>query len=565
MGLLANLLFLNFNRLSMQFSKQILHPLTGFPYGNFAEFTNPFRYSPHEAVVRASREVMAAIEASAELSDAFSEGKMLGVLVVGEGGVGTGEDSGHDDPVFSGKVGFLAAFSGNAGGKSVLDGFVPPIFDLTVPGGEFRRREAEISAVNRRIAELQSSVEYRQACDGVDCVRKECDEALAAFRETMTMHKRRREELRCAGTVPQEVLEEESRRENADFRRLKRRMAERLAAAEEALGVFRCRISAMKEERAAMSDALQKWIFAQYVVHDATGRSSGIGDIFASQGLVPPGGTGDCAAPKLLEYAFRNGLRPLAMGEFWYGKSPSTAVRNHGCFYPSCTSKCGPLLGYMLNGLDVAEEEETEWNLDIVYRDDVLLAVDKPSGVPSVPGLDGRKSVQEKLSEAALEAIPVHRLDMDTSGVLLFALDEEAAASLRSQFQEHSVKKTYVAVLETSGEIPSEGTIELPLSPDYDERPRQKVDRAAGKPSVTHYRVIGSSAGLCRVELHPLTGRTHQLRVHCAHRDGLGSPILGDRLYGSPSAPRLHLHARSIVFRHPVTGGEIEISCPERF
>lgn len=552
----------------MQFSKQILHPLTGFSHGNFGEFTNPFRYSPHEAVVRASKEVMAAIEASAELSDAFSEGKMLGVLVVGERGAGTGEDSGHDDSVFSGKVGFLAAFSGNAGGKSVLDGFVPPIFDLTVPGGEFRRREAEISAVNRRIAELQSSVEYRQACDGVDCVRKESNETLAAFRETMAEHRRHRDEIRCRTDADESLLDElvaQSQREKADFKRLKQCCAARIAEAENELRKYDEALAEFKEVRARKSEDLQKWIFSEYIVHNALGEEASIEEIFAAEGLVPPGGTGDCAAPKLLEYAYRNGLRPLAMGEFWYGRSPSTAVRNQGCFYPSCTSKCGPLLGYMLKGLDVEKEDEAEWNLAVIYRDDSLLAVDKPSGVASVPGLDGRKSVQEKLSEAGLEAIPVHRLDMDTSGVLLFAMDEDAAASLRRQFQEHSVRKTYIAVLETSGEIPPEGLIELPLSPDYDERPRQKVDRAAGKPSVTHYKVIGSSDGLCMVELHPLTGRTHQLRVHCAHRDGLGSPILGDRLYGSPSAPRLHLHARSIVFMHPETGEETEISCPERF
>lgn len=552
----------------MQFSKQILHPLTGFPHGNFGKFTNPFRYSPHEAVVRASKEVMAAIEASAELSAAFSEGKMLGVLVVGERGAGTGGDSGHDDPVFSGKVGFLAAFSGNAGGKSVLEGFVPPIFDLSAPGGVFKRGESEITAVNLKIKQLLSSEEYRACGDNLTSVRKECDETLAAFRETMAEHRRHRDEIRCRTDADESLLDElvaQSQREKADFKRLKQCCAARIAEAENELRKYDEAIAEFKEARARMSEDLQKWIFSEYIVHNALGEEASIEEIFAAEGLVPPGGTGECAAPKLLEYAYRNGMRPLAMGEFWYGRSPSTAVRNQGCFYPSCTSKCGPLLGYMLKGLEVEKEEEAEWNLAVIYRDDFLLAVDKPSGVPSVPGLDGRKSVQEKLSEAGLEAIPVHRLDMDTSGVLLFALNEDAAASLRQQFQEHSVKKTYIAVLETVGEIPPEGVIELPLSPDYDERPRQKVDRAAGKPSVTHYRVIGRSAGLCRVELHPLTGRTHQLRVHCAHSDGLGSPILGDRLYGSPSAPRLHLHARSIVFRHPVTGEETEISCPDRF
>jgi tRNA pseudouridine32 synthase/23S rRNA pseudouridine746 synthase len=323
---------------------------------------------------------------------------------------------------------------------------------------------------------------------------------------------------------------------------------------------------------------------------------------------MPPGGTGDCAAPKLLNYAFSNGLKPIAMGEFWYGKSPATAVRTHGHLYPSCTSKCGPLLSYMLKGLATSLEA---WNGNpeaaIIYEDESIVAASKPSGMPSVPGLDGRISLQEYLEkEMQMDLFAVHRLDMDTSGVMVFAKTASSAVELMRQFEAHNVSKTYCARLcNTSSaipgalaektvlppwpqgegptkweglfsqpvlqELPEMGTIELPLAADYDERPRQKVDRSHGKYASTLYTVHGKNPdGTVDVAFYPITGRTHQLRVHSAHHLGLGSPILGDMLYGGqctafqdsadPSPKRLHLHASSLSFTHPTTGESLTFS-----
>lgn len=522
----------------------------------------------------AARLVMEQIDADPYLSEAFSEGKMLGVLICRSLTAGK-------SPCF------IAAFSGNAGGQSMIKGFVPPIYDLTDPDGEFRKREADISGMNRRIEELLDS-------DRLLCLQRELEDALsgsktelAAMRDTMAVSKARREQVRQSCTDP-DVLEgliRESQHEKAEYRRLKKVLDEVVSGIQERISTFLSEIESLKRQRAAMSENLQGWIFKQYTVHNALGETSTIADIFAGSGLTPPGGTGECAAPKLLEYAFRNGLEPLAMGEFWYGKASDTAVRCHGRFYPSCTSKCGPLLGHMLRGLHIAEKSLEIPEPVIIYEDEAVLVAEKPSGMPSVPGLDGRISLLETLQEmisrrtepdsvtlsqqngpAHLHA--VHRLDMDTSGVMIFAKTHEAAVNIRRQFEEHTVSKTYTARVAAVGSNAEEsGVIDLPLAPDYDERPRQKVDFKQGKEAYTEYEVVRKNPdGTADLLLYPHTGRTHQLRVHCAHNLGLGRPILGDLLYGAYDihgnrhAERLYLHALSITFTHPLTGGQLSFT-----
>jgi tRNA pseudouridine32 synthase/23S rRNA pseudouridine746 synthase len=316
-----------------------------------------------------------------------------------------------------------------------------------------------------------------------------------------------------------------------------------------------------------MSENLQNWIFRQYIVHNASGEKASIAEIFGQLGITPPGGTGECAAPKLLEYAYRNGLKPLAMGEFWYGKASGTAVRVHGHFYPSCTSKCGPLLGYMMNGLTLGRSNQsTGIEYNILFDDTDIIVAEKPSGMPSVPGLDGRVSLQELLEQSYGQTIhAVHRLDMDTSGVILFAKTPEAGVELRKQFEDHTIRKCYKARLAPATSVHFSTHISLPLAADYDERPRQKVDFKQGKPALTEYEIVSENAdGTTDVLFHPVTGRTHQLRVHSAHALGLSRPIVGDLLYGGYSISdtdfiprRLHLHALSITFRHPRTGEEL--------
>ena len=561
-------------------------------------FTDPFRYAPHPAVQEAARIVTDMIDSDLSLSEAFSEGKMLGVLVCRPSVISSERPSViSSERSESRDLCFIAAFSGNVGGRSHIDGFVPPIFDLCDPDGHFKQREAEISDINHRIYTLSHSDSLASLQSELSEVTGARDHALEEFRMTMAEHRIRREDIRSQTSDPHELarLIKESQHEKAEFRRLKASWEDRIAGVKNQMQVIQDEISQLKSERASMSDELQDWIFRQYIVHNALGESSSIADIFASDGLVPPGGTGECAAPKLLEYAYRKGLEPLAMGEFWYGRSPQTAVRTQGHFYPSCTSKCGPLLGYMMNGLNIGT---SGFRGDgpitpapvIVYEDDAIIVVEKPSGMPSVPGLDGRISLEEHLNvgkeSATSRAFTVHRLDMDTSGVMVFAKTEKAAAALRQQFAEHTVRKTYMARvsldtvpaakaeagaeaarieptarcidLTTSGIEPTAGCIDLPLAADYDERPRQRVDFQQGKPAHTEYEAVRMNPdGTADLLLRPVTGRTHQLRVHCAHTSGLGAPILGDLLYGGAPAPRLHLHALSITFRHPVTDTEL--------
>lgn len=328
------------------------------------------------------------------------------------------------------------------------------------------------------------------------------------------------------------------------------------------------------ELRRSMSADLQNWLFEQYKVLNALGHEKSIREIFADRGLVPPGGTGDCAAPKMLQYAYVHDMKPLAMGEFWYGAAPQREVRRQGCFYPSCTGKCGPLLTYMMEGLEVEPnplEGDNMWSLPspvVHFEDSYLVVVDKPSGMLAVPGRGARQSLEDWLSDYChCKVYACHRLDMDTSGLMVFAKDSNTLSAIQRQFEDRQVKKSYLARLCAEGpqlEIGSEGTIQLPLALDYYDRPRQMVDYENGKMAVTKYKVLNTLAdGSVDVLFTPLTGRTHQLRVHAAHSLGLGRPIIGDRLYGgcyaaSPSSDnkkerRLMLHAASLSFRHPVS------------
>lgn len=320
---------------------------------------------------------------------------------------------------------------------------------------------------------------------------------------------------------------------------------------------LRGRLSA--EESAALQDRL----FGSYVVCNAQGVEQSIREVFAHRGLVPPGGTGECAGPKLLNFAYGQGLKPLAMGEFWYGHSPEGGeVRQHGRFYPSCTGKCGPLLSFMMQGLDVEanplQRIPAGSGIRTVYEDEYLLAADKPSGMLCAPGLTGTPSLIELLSRNCGPLYSIHRLDMDTSGLIIYAKTPEAQAAMQRLFENRQVEKTYLAHL-CAGTRPwrgrKTGTIALPLAPDYYDRPRQIVDKVNGKQAVTEFEILEIFPdGEMDVRFRPKTGRTHQLRVHAASPLGLGRPIKGDALYGDPDGKRLMLHAETLTFAHPFTG-----------
>ena len=521
-------------------------------------FNNPFYYSPHRLCMIAADEVRANMLGSEVVAAEAAKGKMFGVLVVRDK---------------DGCIGYLAAFSGLFMGSNNVDGFVPPVFDLQNPDGYFKREEAEISAINSKIKELEASAEYIAAKSALEAVKCAADEALDGMRAEFAANKARRAQLRAGGTLTADdeaVLIKASQFEKAELKRAQRAWQAKVLEKECLLKIFTDKKACFLTERRRRSAALQQWLFRQFVMLDGRGRERTLLDIFKEhRGCIPPAGAGECAGPKLMQYAYANSLHPLALAEFWVGESPVGEVRRDGCFYGACKSKCEPILTYMLQGLDV-EENALEHGgdikaLEVVYEDEWLVAVNKPSGVLSVPGIVGGTSVQQWLREEYLrcnELFVVHRLDMATSGVLVAAKSMEVYKSMQALFASRDVKKEYIALLD-GVPFADSGTISLPLAADYDARPRQKVDYRNGKEAVTRYDILdvvgykGKQCALVRFE--PLTGRTHQLRVHSAYKDGLDVPIVGDALYGR-LADRLMLHAASLEFRHPVTGEKVSIT-----
>lgn len=531
------------------------HPLsTDIPKPQ--KFTFPFFYEPHPLCLLAAREVQEYIETHRLCDGDKDGGKMFGVLVVEDG---------------EGQTGYLAAYSGllqHAGDDGF---FVPPVFDAQQPGGYFKTHESEITALNIEIDRIEQSREYAEARKEAERIKAEGDERICRYREEMARAKAARDARRhSAEPVKEEdeaAMAGESQFMKAELRRMKKFYVEKTAEAARHADVLEGRIKALKRQRKEMSDALQEWLFRQYVLLNAHGEARDTIDIFMEQtGKMPPAGPGDCCAPKMLQHAFRNGLRPICMGEFWWGAPPANELRRQGHFYPSCSGKCKPLLRHMLKGIEVDTDPLSaakaaafcagkEAFPDIVYEDEWLMVVNKPADFLSVPGRSERPSVLSFAKERCPDAdgpMIVHRLDMATSGLLVVAKTKEVHRSLQEQFRQHSVRKRYYAVLDGAWRGAAHGTISLPLCPDIFDRPRQKVDYANGKTAITEFRVIKTEGGKTHIHLFPHTGRTHQLRVHCAHSDGLGIPIMGDELYGK-KADRLHLHAEYLEFTHPVT------------
>ena len=322
-----------------------------------------------------------------------------------------------------------------------------------------------------------------------------------------------------------------------------------------------------------MSQELQMWLFRQYRILNARGETKDLVELWQAyysrpklraKYPLPPGGTGDCCAPKLLQYAYQQGLKPVCMAEFWWGATTKTELRHHLNYYPACRGKCKPILTWMLQGLEVDPDPESlgfaHLELPTVYEDEAIVVVDKPSGLLSTPGRIEEYSVETIMQQRYPGSIIAHRLDMGTSGLLIVAKSLEVYHDLQQQFVKHEVKKKYLAVIEAPKQSGKKGTISLPLRPDPMNRPRQTVDMEHGKRAVTDYEFLSDSL----VALYPQTGRTHQLRIHCAHPDGLGCPIVGDELYGT-KGERLMLHASEIWFRHPVTGREMHLESAAPF
>ena len=525
-------------------------------------FNNPFYYSPHPLCLMAADEVRAFLSGDDALLAEAGKGKMFGVLVV-------------QTP--SGETGYLMAFSGLLFGRNIYDGFVPPVYDMQSPQGYFKQEEARISSINRTVKDIEESADFKSAVEALRDIKNEAERALSETTMLFKANKEERRKKRESGMLSADdeaLLTKQSQFEKAELKRMRRNWETRIEEKAAVVTSFNERIKALGAERRNRSLALQRWLFELFVVLNANGEGKSLLEIFEEKlSALPPAGAGECAAPKLLQYAYLNSLKPLALAEFWVGESPVGEVRRDGCFYGACKSKCEPILGYMLQGLDVEESALEKGgdisSIEVVYEDESLLVVNKPSGVLSVPGIVGGTSVQQWLREKCSDntLLVVHRLDMATSGLLVVAKSMQVYKMMQQLFAERKVEKHYMALLDGVPQC-DKGRIELPLAPDYMNRPRQKVDYENGKSAVTDYSVVdvvkynGKECALVRFE--PLTGRTHQLRMHAASKEGLDCPIVGDALYGRVDK-RLMLHAESLKFRHPLSGETIVVTFKVNF
>jgi tRNA pseudouridine32 synthase/23S rRNA pseudouridine746 synthase len=529
------------------------------------KFTFPFHYVPHPWSVRASEELIQKIESvefghdfglHTDTSD-FACGKMFGVLVV-------------ENP--AGEIGYLAAFSGKLGDSNNHLGFVPPLFDMLEPDGHFKTSEARLTAMNKLIEELETATELNILKEEIDTIARMAEEARLETKNALNEGKRARAAIRANlhELNPQDAAErnaslnKQSHDQQSAYKHETRLWRSRLDEKKQILNQLITPIEVLKSERKQRSAALQNWLFEQYRFANSKNESKSLAAIFTPN--EPPAGAGECAAPKLLQYAFMNGYKPLCLAEFWWGKSPATEIRLHRNYYPACRGKCLPILGFMLEGIELDANPLLDSAFDtlqfeILAEDDALLVINKPSGLLSVPGKTRQDSVYHQVKRLRPDItgpIIVHRLDRSTSGIMLIPKTAHAYHYLQQQFIGRSIEKRYVALIE--GEISeNEGVINLPIRPDIDDRPRQLVCFEHGREAITHWQKVSTRDGRTRIHFFPKTGRTHQLRVHAAHKLGLNAGICGDELYGK-GGERLKLHAASIAFKHPTTEQQITIT-----
>ena len=597
---------------------------------------NPLDYEPHPLCIQACREVQEMLARREDWQEEIARGKMFGVLIV--------ENVKTDTDVP--KWGYLAAYSGQIGGRSDWEDFVPAVFDYLQPDGYFKTHEAEISHINLSISHLEKDERMKEARTLIRQLQEERKRTIAAYQEKMKEAKAKRDSRREAGNLSESEEAEmirESQFMKAELRRLKKSLSEKTALETE-FEDYQENILRLKQLRKQLSDALQQWLFSQFRMLNQEGESKDLLEIFRDEALkeypqaaiatsriaalkmVPPAGSGECCEPKLLQYAYQHGYKPLQMAMFWWGESPKEEIRHHLQFYPACNGKCKPILHWMLPPSVFESPASAEYGIggqkgtlpkqvemlyeqvETLYEDRELTVIHKPAGLLSVPGKDAAQPsvyalMRRKYPEATGPLI-VHRLDMATSGLMIIAKTEFAYHRLQKEFLNHRVQKKYIAIIsekeilgkdisgkeisekeilgkDISGkeisekeisrkgisekeipekEIPEKGIISLPLLPDYLNRPRQIVNHEQGKEAITEYEILERIDGShLRIALYPKTGRTHQLRVHCAHQEGLNAPILGDPLYGNEKAARLHLHAEEITFEHPLTGKKITI------
>jgi tRNA pseudouridine32 synthase/23S rRNA pseudouridine746 synthase len=530
------------------------------------KFTFPFYYEPHPISIYAAELLMNFLDREAasfgwdfgldgQLSE-HSRGRMFGVLIV---------KNKNDE------LGFLAAYSGNTSIENKGYNFVPTVNDFWDENGFYVKGINEFDKLSYRIIQLENDSTYQNLLLELETEKSTFDFELNKMEFSIRQSKILRDEIRNNQFIlnPEllKKLSEDSKNEHIALKKFKKQHKEKIKILESEIDNYTKSIEVLKSNRKSLSKTIQEKIYDGFQFLNKFGEKKNLKDIFLNTVLKqPPSGAGECAAPRLLQYAFLQNYLPIAMAEFWWGTSSKSELRRHKHYYPACKGKCEPILEHMLKGIDLdipflENNSSTNIELDIVFEDDYLMVVNKPAGLLSVPGKITTDSVLKRLvtqfSKADFRPMIVHRLDMDTSGLLVVAKHTETYKQLQALFAKRKVKKTYVAILD--GYVPIQsGTIELKLSSDFLNRPRQIVDDENGKTSITEWTLIKKINNKSLIYFYPLTGRTHQLRIHAAHEDGLNCPILGDDLYGK-KADRLYLHAESLEFEHPVSKKLINI------
>ncbi len=538
------------------------------------KFTFPFYYEPHLLAKIASKELQEYLENQTDFEHDFgfqnqdnagAIGKMFGVLVVKNN---------------ENELGYLAAFSGKFADNSLPTKFVPPVFNMRTEGSFYIKGKAEIDVINRHISDLKNDKMYISLKKSFKKLIKIIEYDLGEQRKKMKISKTERKfrkKISEISLTDEEIknfskkLEQESYNDQFFYKELQEYYDLKIHKIQSELSIFEHKINALKKERKEKSIILQHLLFSNYTFLNQQKNPKSLLDIFNYPTIKPPAGSGECAAPKLLQYAFANDLQPICLAEFWWGISPNSEIRKHKNFYPACQSRCKPILSHMLQNLKIDENLLIEnlsekQQLTIIYEDDILVVVNKPAEFLSVPGKEIKDSVYTRIKEkypTANGPLIVHRLDMSTSGILVLTKTKEANKILQIQFIKRTVKKRYVALLEG---ILSEnsGKITLPIRLDLDDRPKQLVDFENGKKAETYWQIIQREKDKTRVYFYPITGRTHQLRVHAAHKNGLNTPIVGDDLYGK-KATRLFLHAEFIEFVHPSTNEKMSFTIAPDF
>jgi tRNA pseudouridine32 synthase/23S rRNA pseudouridine746 synthase len=534
------------------------------------KFTYPFCYQAHPLAQAASEALQEKLIRFHPI-DGEKQGRMYGVLVVKNE---------------QGELGYLAALSGGANETLTHDGFainfVPPIHQAYSNSEYEQKRQSEINGINQSIEQLSANPDIESLTRLLATSVTGSEEEIQALQQQMRENKRARKEKRAwlssAGLSEDQhrdisiALSRASVTDKKELHALKLHHQTGMDLTSSKLQQLTDEIESLKKIRKKRSAKLQKHFFKQYQMLNSKGERKDLTELFAETIVQkPPAGSGDCAAPKLLQYAFENKLTPLCMAEFWWGKQPKSEIRKHKHFYPACQGKCQPILGHMLTGMDVDENPllinpAEGIDLEIVFQDEHVVVVNKPAGLLSVPGKSIKDSVYTRIKAQFTQAtgsLIIHRLDMATSGLLMLALNERAHKNLQQQFLDKEVSKRYVATIEGKLEKTS-GDICLPLRGDFDDRPKQMVCHEHGKYAETHWQLIEEKGNTSKLFLYPITGRTHQLRMHCAHPDGLNIAIIGDGLYGT-SANRLHLHAQRLSFNHPITKERLTFEVKEDF